>query len=212
MIREQNRRGSPWEVLAVFLRLGLTCFGGPAAHLGYFRAEFVQRRQWLDEAGYAALVGLCQVLPGPASSQTGFAIGLKRAGLAGGIAAWAGFTLPSALVMLVFAFGGSWLKATGILHGLKLVAVAIVAQAVLGMAKTLCPDRPRGGIATLALVLAVMVPGGPDRSARSWWARWPGWCCAVAETGAVPGWARHRCRIDWALPRLRVSACCWCCR
>jgi chromate transporter len=153
--------GSPLEVLLVFLKLGLTSFGGPVAHLGYFRREFVVRRAWLDDRAYADLVALCQFLPGPASSQTGFAIGLMRAGYLGGLAAWAGFTLPSAAAITLFAYGESALKgpvADGLLHGLKLVAVAIVAQAVVGMAQILCPDRPRATIAVLSLILTALAP------------------------------------------------------
>ncbi len=156
-------QGRPGEVFAAFLKLGLSSFGGPIAHLGYFRAEFVLRRRWLSEPAFADLVALSQFLPGPASSQTGFAIGLARAGYLGGLAAWLGFTMPSAVLLLLFAYGsggiaGSRLGA-GLLHGLKLVAVAIVAQAVLGMARSLCPDRPRASIAALAIVLLVLVPG-----------------------------------------------------
>ena len=150
------------EVFAIFLRLGCTSFGGPIAHLGYFRAEFVERRRWLDERAYADLVGLAQFLPGPASSQTGFAIGLRRAGYLGGLAAWTGFTLPSAVVLVLFAYGAEPLAATtvgaGLLHGLKLVAVAIVAQAVWGMARTLAPDRPRASIAAVAVLIVVAAP------------------------------------------------------
>ncbi len=150
------------EVLLVFLRLGCTCFGGPIAHLGYFRAEFVERRKWLTERAYVDLVALSQFLPGPASSQTGFGIGLMRGGLLGGLAAWVGFTMPSAILMVLFAFGagsiaGSHIGA-GLLHGLKLVAVAIVAQAVMGMARSLCPDRARASIATVALVVMLLAP------------------------------------------------------
>jgi len=155
------------EILLVFLRLGITSFGGPIAHLGYFRAEFVERRRWLSEPAYADLVALSQFLPGPASSQTGFAIGLLRGGLAGGVAAWIGFTLPSALLMLAFAFGAGSLAGTpwgeGLLHGLKLVAVAIVAQAVLGMARSLAPDRPRASIAALTVALLMLAPGSPSQ-------------------------------------------------
>lgn len=149
-------------ILAVFLKLGLTSFGGPIAHLGYFRDEFVARRRWLDEQVYADLVALCQFLPGPASSQVGFAIGLTRGGFAGALAAWIGFTLPSALLMLAFAYGVDAFAgplAQGILHGLKIVAVAVVAQAVWGMARTLAPDRVRGSIATAAVV-AITLTGG----------------------------------------------------
>jgi chromate transporter len=148
--------GSAAEVFSAFLRLGLTSFGGPIAHLGYFRAEFVARRKWLDETAYADLVALCQFLPGPASSQTGFAIGLMRAGFPGALAAWTGFTLPSAIALVLFAYGVSGLTGpigTGLLHGLKLVAVAIVAQAVWGMARSLCPDRERASIAALAVLI-----------------------------------------------------------
>lgn len=153
---------SPLAILGTFTRLGLTSFGGPIAHLGYFRDEFVVRRRWLDEAAYAELVAICQFLPGPASSQVGFAIGLARGGFAGALAAWAGFTLPSALIMLAFAAGFDALGGPigqGILHGLKIVAVAVIAQAVWGMARTLAPDRPRAGIAAAA-VIAVAVVGG----------------------------------------------------
>jgi chromate transporter len=157
----QGQAGSALEVLRVFLKLGLTSFGGPVAHLGYFRREFVVRRAWLDERAYADLVALCQFLPGPASSQTGFAIGLMRAGRLGGLAAWAGFTLPSAIAMTLIAYGEGALKGragNGLLHGLKLVAVAIVAQAVLGMARSLTPDRPRAAIAVLSLIVTAFVP------------------------------------------------------
>ena len=150
------------EVLAVFLRLGLTSFGGPVAHLGYFRAEFVERHRWLDEAAYADIVALCQFLPGPASSQVGYLIGLRRAGWAGAFAAWAGFTLPSALVMFGFALLAPHLEGpatNAVLHGLKLVAVAVVAQAVWGMARNLCPDRPRAALALLAAALLLVISG-----------------------------------------------------
>ena len=149
------------EVLRVFLRLGLSSFGGPIAHIGYFRDEFVTRRRWLDEQAYADLVALCQFLPGPASSQVGFSIGLMRAGYAGGLAAWTGFTLPSAIALLLFAYGVGSLGGpigTGLLHGLKLVAVAIVAQAVWGMARSLCPDRERASIAAVAAVIILFSP------------------------------------------------------
>jgi chromate transporter len=155
--------GSPVEVLGAFLKLGLTSFGGPVAHLGYFRDEFVERRGWLDERAFTDLIALCQFLPGPASSQVGFAIGLIRAGALGGLAAWVGFTFPSALAMTLFAYGAGSLKGPagdGLLNGLRLVAVAIVAQAVLGMARTLAPDRPRASIAILALILPAFAPSG----------------------------------------------------
>ena len=150
------RPGTPTEVLFAFLKLGMTCFGGPIAHLGYFRQEFVVRRGWIGEEAYADIVGLCQFLPGPASSQVGFSLGLMRAGYLGGLAAWIGFTLPSAVLLTAFAYAAGALNGTsgtGLLHGLKLVAVAIVAQAVWGMAKTLCPDRGRATIAVMASVI-----------------------------------------------------------
>jgi len=154
------------EVFLAFLKLGVSSFGGPIAHLGYFRSEFVVRRQWLSERAYAQLLALCQFLPGPASSQVGFSIGLARAGYAGALAAWAGFTLPSALALTGFAYVaaavGQSTSGAGLLHGLKLVAVAIVAQALLGMVRTLCPDLRRAliGLAALALALALRTPGG----------------------------------------------------
>ncbi len=143
-------------MLAVFLKLGLTSFGGPVAHLGYFRREFVERRGWLDEAAYGDLVALCQFLPGPASSQVGFSVGLLRAGWLGGLAAWCGFTLPSVLLLLVFAtfapdLGG--MVGQGLIHGLKLTAVAVVAQAVWDMGRRLCPDRRRAAIAMASIAL-----------------------------------------------------------
>lgn len=156
------RAGSLREIFLAFLSLGLTAFGGPVAHLGYFREAFVRQRGWIDEAGYADLVALCQFLPGPASSQVGFALGILRAGsLAGGLAAFAGFTLPSALILVIVARGAGMAGGpigVGLLHGLKLVAVAVVAQAVWGMARTLAPDRTRAGIALAALWLVVLAP------------------------------------------------------
>jgi chromate transporter len=151
---------SVFEVFWVFLRLGLTSFGGPVAHIGYFRDEFVHRRQWFTEAAYADLVALCQFLPGPASSQVGIGIGLSRAGLAGAVAAWVGFTLPSALALGLFGFGVAIAGEVedGWLRGLKAVAVAVVAQALWGMAKSLCPDRTRAAMAVAAAVLVLMVP------------------------------------------------------
>jgi chromate transporter len=144
---------SPWAVFLVFLRLGLTSFGGPVAHLGYFREELVVRRRWLSERNYADLVALCQFLPGPASSQVGMALGLARAGYPGALAAWLGFTLPSAVALILFALGlAHWGDAVpaGLLHGLKVVAVAVVAQAVWGMARSLCPDAPRTSLMAVA--------------------------------------------------------------
>ena len=153
--------GTWTEVLAVFLRLGLTSFGGPIAHLGYFREEFVGKRHWLDDRAYADLVALCQFLPGPASSQVGIAIGLSRAGYAGALAAWTGFTLPSAIALVVFAYGLDAMggaSGAGWLHGLKIAAVAVVAQAVLGMMRTLTPDRERATVAVAAAALVLAVP------------------------------------------------------
>jgi chromate transporter len=154
-------RGNAVEVFWVFLVLGLTSFGGPVAHLGYFRNAFVTRRQWLSEGAYADLVALCQFLPGPASSQVGMAIGLKRAGYIGMLAAWLGFTLPSAIVLVGFAYGlasfGSTVDA-GWIHGLKAAAVAVVAHAVLGMAQSLAPDRQRASIAAGGMVIALLIP------------------------------------------------------
>lgn len=145
------------EVLLVALRLGLTSFGGPVAHLGYFRAEYVGRRRWLDEATFADLVALSQFLPGPASSKLGISIGVLRAGPLGGLAAWLGFTLPSAVALLLFAYGARELgpDADGWLHGLKVVAVAVVGLAVWNMARTLAPDRARATVALLAAIVAI---------------------------------------------------------
>ena len=185
----RRKAGSPLEVLPVFLKLGLTSFGGPVAHLGYFRREFVVKRGWLDERTFAELLALAQFLPGPASSQTGFAIGLTRAGYLGGLAAWAGFTLPSAAAMTLFAYGEGALRGRvgdGLMHGLKLVAVAIVAQAVLGMARSLCPDRPRATIAVLALILTAF--------AQAAWAQ-----LAVILFGAVAGFFVCRTGADVAV-------------
>lgn len=149
------------EVLLAFLHLGLTSFGGPVEHLAYFRSEFVERRKWLDDQRYSDLVALCQFLPGPASSQVGMALGLGRAGWWGALAAWLGFTLPSAIALILFALGvahWSGLAQSGAVHGLKVVAVAVVAQAAWGMARSLCPDRLRGGIAIGAALLVLALP------------------------------------------------------
>ena len=153
--------GPPLEVLRIFIRLGVTCFGGPIAHIGYFRKEFVVRRKWIDEHAFADLVGLCQFLPGPASSQVGFSIGFIRAGYLGAIAAWTGFTMPSAAMLVLFSYGAGALNGaagSGLLHGLKLTAVAIVAQAVFGMARNLCPDRERASIAVMAALISLLSP------------------------------------------------------
>ena len=159
---EQRTRGSAGEVFSAFLKLGLTSFGGPIAHLGYFRDELVLRRNWISEQGYADLVALCQFLPGPASSQVGFALGLLRGGPLGAAAAWAAFTLPSAILLVLFAFGAAALGGpigSGIIHGLKVVSVAIVAQAVWGMARNLCPDRERASISLGAVLIVVLMAG-----------------------------------------------------
>lgn len=160
--RPKNRKGSAAEVFLAFLVLGLTSFGGPVAHLGYFRNAFVVRRKWLDDGSFADLVAMCQFLPGPASSQLGMAIGLLRAGLKGLAAAWVAFTLPSAIILVAFAYGVAWIGGTlgtGWLAGLKAAAVAVVAQAVINMARTLCPDRERATIALAGVAFATLVPG-----------------------------------------------------
>jgi chromate transporter len=178
---------SPLEILMIFLRLGCSCFGGPIAHLGYFRAEFVERRQWLTERAYVDLVALSQFLPGPASSQTGFGIGLMRGGWLGGLAAWTGFTLPSAVLLILFAYGAGTIAdshaGAGLLHGLKLVAVAIVAQAVLGMARSLCPDRVRASIATVALIVMLAAP-------------WSVFQIGTIVVGGLAGWLLCRGEAD----------------
>ncbi|HEY7869305.1 MAG TPA: chromate efflux transporter [Methylomirabilota bacterium] len=169
-------------IFAVFLRLGLTSFGGPIAHLGYFRAEFVERRRWLSEAAFADLVALCQLLPGPASSQVSFAVGLARGGLAGGVAAWVAFTLPSAVALVAFAYGAAALTGPlgrGLLHGLQVVAVAVVAQAVWSMARTLSPDRPRATITVIATLIVLAAPSTV------------GQIVAIAAGAAAGLWACH---------------------
>lgn len=156
-----ENKSSVATVFLTFLRLGLTSFGGPVAHIGYFHDEFVKRRKWLDERAYADLVALCQFLPGPASSQVGIGVGLSRAGLPGAVAAWIGFTTPSAIALILFGFGVlQFGDAVGIgaLHGLKVVAVAVVAQAVWGMARSLCPDAKRATLAVLATIAVLAVP------------------------------------------------------
>ncbi len=176
---ELNGRGSPLEVLAIFARLGFTSFGGPVAHLGYFREEFVERRKWVDEQTYADIVALCQFLPGPASSQVGIAIGLTRAGIRGAFGAWLGFTLPSAIALILFAYGVSaWgdVADQGWLNGLKIVAVAVVAQALWGMATNLCPDRER---ATIAIGAAILVLAWPVVGVQ----------VGVIILGGIIGWA-----------------------
>lgn len=186
---DEKPTGSAGEVFSVFLRLGLTSFGGPVAHLGYFHAEIVKKRQWLREEAYAHLVALCQFLPGPASSQVGMAIGLMRAGPLGMLAAWVGFTLPSAILMLLFAYGMSGAHAAGWsggwLAGLKAAAVAIVADAVLSMARSLAPDRERRTFALLAAALAALFPG-------------PAGQIAVILAGALAGYVLLRVPVPEA--------------
>jgi chromate transporter len=170
--------GRAAEVFAAFIKLGVTSFGGPIAHLGYFRDEFVSRRRWLDEESYADIVALCQFLPGPASSQVGITLGLLRAGLAGAMCAWLGFTGPSALAMILFGYGlGAFgdLGHAAWLHGLKIVAVAVVAQAVWGMARSLCPDRARLTLAIGAAVLTLFLPSAISQ-------------IGVIALGALIGW------------------------
>ncbi len=187
------------EVFRAFLVLGLTSFGGPVAHLGYFRTEFVARRRWLSEQHYADLVALCQFLPGPASSQVGFALGLLRAGPLGAAAAWLAFTLPSAVILILFAYGSAVMQgplASGLIHGLKVVAVAIVAHAIWGMAKNLCPDRARATIALLAVVTVIAVSG-------------PGGQVLAIALGALAGlwWCRHA--VDDSAESLHFPVSVW---
>ncbi len=186
--------GSPLEVFLAFLKLGCTSFGGPVAHLGYFRTEFVERRRWLGDAAFTDIVAICQFLPGPASSQTGLMIGLSRAGYGGAAAAWLGFTTPSALLMVLFAFaapvlsgviGSEWL------HGLRLAAVAVVAQAVLAMTRTLAPDRERATIAVAAALAALWAPSAVTQ-------------LAVIAAGLAIGFLLLRAGADAARPELPV--------
>ncbi|MBI2303149.1 MAG: chromate efflux transporter [Chloroflexi bacterium] len=181
------------EVLWVALRLGLTSFGGPIAHLGYFRDEYVVRRKWLDEHTYSDVVALCQILPGPASSQVGITVGIMRGGLLGGIVAWLGFTLPSAIALVVFAYGIGSLNVAdaGWLHGLKIVAVPVVAQAVWGMARVLTPDKPR---ITLAIVAAI--------ATLAFAAAWTQ--VLVIVVAALIGW--RLLRSTQAVPEIHVPA------
>jgi chromate transporter len=182
------------DVFFASLKLGLTSFGGPIAHLGYYREEYVARRRWIDERSYADLVAMCQFLPGPASSQTGIGIGLTKAGVPGALAAWLGFTLPSALLMLAFAYGvaafggalgGGWLE------GLKVTAVAVVAQAVWGMARSLCPDRERFSLAILAALAMLAVPNA--------WGQ-----VGVIVAGGIAGWLLLKPPASGAPPALHV--------
>jgi chromate transporter len=204
--REAGRsQGSALEVLSIFTRLGLTSFGGPVAHLGYFRTEFVERRKWFDERTYADIVALCQFLPGPASSQVGIAIGLSRAGLRGALSAWLGFTLPSAIALILFAFVVGLVgdpSDAGWLIGLKIVAVAVVANAVWGMATTLCPDRER---ATLAILGAITVLIWPFAGSQ----------VAVIVAAGLLGWLFLRSDETFSITPLnvavsrRLAALCW---
>jgi chromate transporter len=193
-MNDEKSVGSVAEVFAAFLKLGLTSFGGPIAHLGYFRAEFVERRKWLNESSYADVVALCQFLPGPASSQVGFTLGILRGnGLLGGLAAWFAFTMPSAIILFAFALGATALTgpiAEGILHGLKLVAVAVVAQAIWGMANRLTPDRERVAIALVAVAIVVFVGGSVGQ-------------ISAIVIGAIAG--LRLCRADGPAPTGHLS-------
>ncbi len=187
-------RGSALEVLGQFTVLGLTSFGGPVAHLGYFRERLVVRRRWISEQGYADLVALAQFLPGPASSQVGFALGLHRAGILGGLAAFAAFTLPSAVLLVLAALGAPLLDgplAEGLIAGLKVVAVAVVAHAVWGMARALTPDLRRAAIAIVAGLIVLLIGTG--------------WATLVAiALGAGAGLLLCRAAVSAALARLSI--------
>ncbi|MFP6745089.1 MAG: chromate efflux transporter [Alphaproteobacteria bacterium] len=177
------------EVFTVFFKLGLTSFGGPVAHLGYFREEFVGRRSWVDDRGYGDLVALSQFLPGPSSSQVGIALGVTRAGLPGALAAWLGFTLPSAVLMVLFALGMVHLAGVvdgGWLNGLKVVAVAVVARAVWTMARQLCPDLPRGALAAAAAVAVLAWPGTPGQILAVVMGGVLGWLLLAGQTNEPP--------------------------
>lgn len=196
--------GSPGEVFLAFLKLGLTSFGGPIAHLGYFRDELVLRRKWIDEKGYADLVALSQFLPGPASSQVGFAMGLLRAGPLGALVAFLAFTLPSVLVLVAFAYGAAAFGGPvggGILTGLKIVAVAIVAQAVWGMAKTLCPDRERATIALVAVLVVIGVGGSLGQIGAIGMGALAGLFFCRSQGGAVSG------HVSFPISRTAGAAC-----
>lgn len=184
-------RHAVWTLFLTFLRLGLTSFGGPIAHLGYFRDEFVVRRRWFTEHDYADVVALCQFLPGPASSQVGMAIGLSRAGFPGALAAWAGFTLPSAIALVLFALTlTSWSNGVpaSLIAGLKIVAVAVIAQAVWGMARTLCPDRARATLAAIAAGIVLLVPAAWAQVAVMAAAGLIGWRWLPAQDAAGRDW------------------------
>ncbi|HVH79622.1 MAG TPA: chromate efflux transporter [Stellaceae bacterium] len=200
------RSSSPAEVFRIFLRLGLTSFGGPVAHLGYFRAEFVERRRWLDEAAFADIVALCQFLPGPASSQTGLSIGIMRAGLPGALTAWLGFTMPSALALMVFGYGVGWvgdLSHAAWLHGLKIVAVAVVANALWGMARSLCPDAIRATIAAAAAVAVMAIPSAAGQVGAILGGGLIGWWILKgADVGSGSAALTVRIPRAWSLPAL----------
>jgi len=213
------------EILWVSTRLGLTSFGGPIAHLGYFHEEYVKRKKWVDEQSYADLVALCQSLPGPTSSMVGTAIGFTRAGLAGGLVHWLGFTLPSALALIAFAYGLGVVGAAssaGWLHGLKLVAVPVVALAVWGMARTLCPDRERATLAILTAIVALAWPTAAGQVLPIIAAGFIGWwffppantlqpCIFESRSAAGLGWHHGYFSLDfylhsrWSVSRLPVK-------
>jgi chromate transporter len=196
-------QGTAREVLLAFLRLGCTSFGGPVAHLGYFRTEFVARRKWLEDRAFGDIVALCQFLPGPASSQVAITIGTVRAGLPGAAAAWLGFTLPSAAALIAFAYGVAALgdpSHAGWLHGLKIVAVAVVAQAVWGMARTLAPDRERATLAVGAALLALSVPSAAGQIGAIVLGGVLGWWLLPATAPHDPA------RLAIAIPRSAAAA------
>ncbi|OCJ11088.1 chromate transporter [Rhizobium sp. AC27/96] len=200
-------RGTAGEVFLAFLKLGLTSFGGPIAHLGYFRDELIIRRKWTSEEGYADLVALCQFLPGPASSQVGFALGLLRGGIGGALAAWTAFTLPSAILLVAFAMAATAFDGpvgAGLLHGLKIVAVAVVAQAVWGMARTLTPDRERASIALAAVLIIVFVPSAVGQIAAIATGAFAGLLFCRSELAST---AHH---VSFRIPR-RVGLLCLIC-
>lgn len=198
--------GSAAEVFCVSLKLGLTSFGGPIAHLGYFQRTYVQERGWLSGAEYAGLVGLCQLLPGPSSSQVGFLIGHHRAGWLGGLAAWLGFTLPSALLMYAFAVLASQFKGPhvqAVVHGLMLTAIAVVAQAVWSMARTLCPDRQRMAIALLAAALLLFRNGAAMQFMAMLMGAIGGWLlCRKVQLPAFTLSTSPNSRIAWMMVAL----------
>ena len=194
-VAEADSSVSALAVFKAFLVLGLTSFGGPIAHLGYFREEFVVRRKWLEDRVYADLVALCQFTPGPASSKVGMGIGLAKAGLPGAFAAWVGFTAPSAAALLLFAYGVGALAdnlEVGWLHGLKVVAVAVVAQAVWGMAKNLCPDASRFTLAVAAAIIAMLWPSSLGQ-------------IAAIVIGALVGWLALGAKGDETHVDMRIS-------